>query len=165
MVASETKQTERLLLIKAVIFDWGRTLYDGEAGALFPDAAAVVEYLARTYTLAIVALITQGDYETGARDRRAILRDAGLAPYFASTLFAREDKDRLYARALEQLGRRACEVAIVDDRVQRGIRWGNRHGATTVWLRRGKFRDEPPTADTGQPTHIVSALTDLYKVL
>ena len=45
-------------MLKAVIFDWGCTLYDSATGMLFPETAQVVEHLAQTYTLAIVALIT-----------------------------------------------------------------------------------------------------------
>jgi len=165
MVGTATPTARVRPTIKAIIFDWGRTLYDSDTAALFPDATGIVDHLARSYSLAIVALIARGDFEAGVRERYHILRDAKLMPHFAAILFDREDKDRLYARALDGLHLRATDVAIVDDRMHRGIRWGNQHGATTIWLRRGKFRDECPTADTGQPTHTIQALTELREML
>jgi len=43
-------------MIKAVIFDWGRTLYDNENNDLFPDAKEILEYLSKKYKLAIVSM-------------------------------------------------------------------------------------------------------------
>lgn len=149
------------MTIRAILFDWGRTLYDSERGVLFPDAAAVVEWLARTHRLAIVSLVTAGDYEARVAERHAVLREADIERYFAPILFARADKERLYGRALAELGVRPEEAAIVDDRAIRGIRWGNRHGATTIWVRGGKFKDERPDDDTGRPAHTIGALSEL----
>ena len=151
--------------LRGIVFDWGRTLYDGDHAALFPEAARVVEQLSARYTLAIVALIARGDFEAGLEARRAILRASGLEPRFAALLFARADKDSLYPLALRRLRLSPQEVAIVDDRVIRGVRWGNRAGATTIWLRRGKFARELPDEETGAPTHTIENLGQLLAIL
>ena len=57
------------------------------------------------------------------------------------------------------------EIAIVDDRTRRGIRWGNRNGTTTIWLRQGKFSKELPDEDMGQPTYTINTLNDLFALL
>lgn len=152
---------KEMLMIKAVIFDWGRTLYDSESEALFPETIQTLETLAKKYQLAIVSLATDGDFEKRSR----VLRVSGIERYFTSIQFAQTDKDRLYSRALIALGVVPEEVAIVDDRIIRGIRWGNHNGATTVWLRRGKFMGEGPNGETGMPTHIIENIGQVSEVL
>ena len=150
--------------LAGIIFDWGRTLYDPDAGALFADAAPVVTTLAATYRLAIVSLVS-GDYQTRVADRYAVLRAEGIERHFAAILFGRADKDRLYRQALVALGLSPARVAVVDDRLARGIAWGNRHGAVTIWFRNGKFRDELPDAATGAPTDTIGSLREVCTVL
>ncbi|HEX5505394.1 MAG TPA: HAD hydrolase-like protein [Thermomicrobiales bacterium] len=150
--------------VEAIIFDWGRTLYDSDSGDLVPRVPDLLARLVRRYRLAIVSLIT-GDYEGRLARRLALLRERDIARHFAVVLFGRDDKDGLYATALARLGLGARAVAVVDDRVVRGIRWGNRHGATTIWLRGGKFADELPDDETGRPTHTIGSITDLDELL
>ncbi len=152
-------------MIKAVIFDWGRTLHDPTAGALFPEATPVIAHVARSYRLAIVSLVTRDDYTAQVARRGDLLRDAGLATSFAAVLFAPNDKDGLYERALAELDLRATDVALVDDRMEAGIRWGNHRGAMTIWLRRGKFAHERPTSETGLPTYTIDTLAALERLL
>lgn len=66
---------------------------------------------------------------------------------------------------LARLGLKVEDVAIVDDRVKRGITWGNQHGAITIWLRKGKFMLELPDDDSGKPTHTINDLTELCSIL
>jgi FMN phosphatase YigB (HAD superfamily) len=143
--------------LKAIIFDWGRTLYDPEKQALFPCAEEALAELAGRYILAIVSLATDGDF---AR-RYAILKATNLERYFDVIQFAQKDKDSLYEQTISQLGLKPDEVAIVDDRVIRGIRWGNQHGALTIWMRNGKFKDEMPDEQTGQPDYIITDIEEL----
>ena len=152
-------------MIRGVLFDWGRTLYDSDHAALFPEATRVVEELSARYALAIVALITRGDYAAGIEERRAILRASNLERHFSAMFFAPADKDSLYPLALRRLCLSPEEVAIVDDRAIRGVRWGNRAGATTIWLRRGTFAQEWPDEETGAPTHTIADLGQLLDIL
>ena len=87
------------------------------------------------------------------------------AVIFSPIIFAAEDKDRAYADALRDMSLLPSQAAIVDDRARRGIRWGNRHGALTIWFRNGKFADELPDDDTGPPAHIIARLAELGGVL
>ncbi len=151
-------------MIRAIIFDWGRTLYDSERGALFPGVPDLLTALAQRYDLAIVSLVS-GEYERRVAERRETLRATGIAPLFAAVRFVPADKDGAYLATLAELGVQPAEVAIVDDRAGRGIAWGNRHGATTVWLRRGCFVDELPDAMTGWPTHTIGEIAEVATVL
>jgi FMN phosphatase YigB (HAD superfamily) len=147
-------------VITAIVFDWGRTLYDSEREALFPEVPDLVPRLARDYRLAIVSLVT-GDYAARVAARSAALRDSGLEAYFSAVHFVSVDKDAAYVEALAELGVSPTTTAIIDDRVRRGIAWGNQHGATTVWLRRGRFANELPDAATGEPTYTIAAIGEL----
>ncbi len=143
--------------IRAIMFDWGRTLYDSENNALFPGTESVLQLLSTLYLLVIVSLASDGNIEK----RMQLLRKYDIEQYFTAVYISQEDKDALYTTALSRLELPAKDVAIVDDRVMRGIRWGNAHGATTIWLRRGKFINEEPNEETGTPTYVISNLEEV----
>lgn len=151
--------------MKLVIFDWGRTLYNPETGTLFPETKKVLEYLkSEGYTLAIVALATAGQVKID--ERLEIIEKENLAPYFASIKFAIEDKDKMYEETVSELGFQASATTVVDDRVVRGIKWGNQKGCKTIWIQNGKFAHELPSVDTGgTPTHTVSSIGELLTIL
>jgi len=138
-------------MIRAIIFDWGRTLYDSEHAALFPAVPALLAALSQRYTLAIVSLVS-GDYAPRVAARRAAIAEADIERFFEVIAFVPDDKEGAYRDVLAQLALSPNEVAVVDDPMRRGISWGNAHGATTIWLQRGRFADELPDAVTGQPT-------------
>jgi len=150
--------------MQLTIFDWGRTLHDPEYGALFPETKEVLEELrAREYMLAIVALATAG--ERKMQERLRIIEHEQLAPYFASIKFDVANKDRMYEGTLAELGATPEQTTIVDDRVIRGIQWGNAHGCTTVWVQNGKFAHELPDERTGAPDRAVASIALLPAIV
>lgn len=147
-------------MIKAIIFDWGRTLYDIEKESLFSETEDVLDYLSKKYNLAIVSLATDGNFEK----RWQIIKNHNLEKYFKSILFTQDDKDKLYVDTLEKMKLKPNEVVIVDDRMIRGITWGNKHGAKTVWIKKGKFSNELPDKITGSPTYVIDGLKQLLNL-
>lgn len=147
--------------MKAVIFDFGRTLYDRGAGRIFPEAFDILEKLSKKYRLAIVSLTTDGDMG----NRIDILKENKIDHYFSPAIFVVEDKDSAYEKALKKMGVVPEDVAIVDDRVVRGIKWGNDMGAMTIWFKNGRFSDELPSKETGEPTHTITSLPELEGIL
>jgi len=148
-------------MTKAIIFDWGRTLYDPERSRLFPETKSVLANLSKKYKLAIVSLVSEGT----VTDRSKLLKAQGVDRYLSSVMFSPLQKNTSYVGTLRKLKVRPREVAIVDDRVVRGIRWGNRYGCITVWLRRGKFKDELPTNDVDSPMFTIMNLNELLAIL
>lgn len=152
-------------MIQAIIFDWGRTLFDRDNDRLFPETKALIRDLAARYTLSIVSLAPSELINA----RRRIVTDEGLDQFFSSIEFvdAAEEgaKDCAYERTLTLLKVDPSNVAIVDDRMLRGIAWGNKNGCMTIWLRKGKFSSELPTKETGQPTYTIMALDELLEIL
>ncbi len=145
---------------KVILFDWGRTLYDPETKELFPGVTTLLCALSARYTLAIVCLATDGDYER----RRRVMQENDIERLFSGIYMAEEGKDKLYENALLELGFQAEQAVVVDDRAVRGIRWGAQRGAQTVWVCRGKFAEERPTAETGYPTHTIQDITELSQI-
>ncbi len=148
---------------KLIIFDWGRTLYNPETERLFSDTIEVLDHLSQKYILAIVALATAG--EEKIQERLRIIKENNLEQYFESILFDTKDKDSMYAKTLRALELKPEEAVIVDDRVIRGIKWGNQNGTTTIWFRNGKFKDELPNEETGKPTYTVHHLSEFNEMI
>ncbi len=146
---------------KLIIFDWGRTLYDPETKDVFLGVPEMLRTLSNQYKLAIVCLATDGDFDR----RKKIMKDSGVEELFSLILMAEGNKDLLYEKALSELGFVPKDVIIVDDRTLRGIRWGNANGATTVWVCKGKFSNELPNEETGEPDYTVTEVTELLGIL
>lgn len=147
-------------MIKGIIFDWGRTLYDNENESLFSETKDVLDYLSKKYNLAIVSLATDGNFDK----RWQIIKNHDLEKYFKSILFTQDNKDKLYVDTLEKMKLKPNEVVIVDDYMIRGIAWGNKYGAKTVWIKKGKFSKELPNKITGFPTYTIDSLKQLLNL-
>ncbi len=148
--------------IKAIMFDYGRTLYDRDRKQFFPEVRQVLEYLYPRYKLAIVSIAKEN---FPAEERIKQLEVSGFDRYFSSMLFDESHKDHLFSETLEKFKLKPIDAAFVDDRVQRGITWGNKHGAMTIWYRNGKFANELPDASTGNPTYTIENLSSLKEIL
>ncbi len=147
-------------MIKGVIFDWGRTIWDTDHKRPFPETKAVLEYCVKKYTLAIVSIAGDGNIE----QRYAWLDQYDLRKYFQFALFHPTDKDVLYRIAFGNLQIPPNDITVVDDRVQR-MTIPIRAGCTTLWLHKGKFAHELPDPLIGYPTHEITALSDVIKIL
>ena len=148
--------------IKNIIFDWGRTLYDPDNERLFDGVKEMLPEMAGKYKLYIVSLASKGEEEIVKR--RKMIKDFGIEQYFQDIFFAPEDKDSLYDGLVAKYTLNLAETAVVDDRIIRGIAWGNRTGVMTVWFQNGKFSSELPTLETGEPTHHITEFTQLHGI-
>ena len=147
--------------VKIIIFDWGRTLHDPETYTLFAGVTVLIPEFAKYYSLILVSLAKSDSPE----ERRRKIEGSGIAENFKLILVGEKDKDEMYEKALIDFDVMPKQVVVVDDRVKRGITWGNRRGATTVWLKNGKFAQELPTQETGKPSFIISDIAELKNIL
>ncbi|MDP7115495.1 MAG: HAD hydrolase-like protein, partial [Candidatus Woesearchaeota archaeon] len=141
-------------MIKVVIIDWARTLFEAETYALYPEAKDLVQYLSQKYKLALVSLCKREPVP----ERRALIDSLELTQYFEQILIDPEDKNKLYEQAFEHFKVKPEEIAILDDRTVRGVQWGNKKGCKTIWVKQGKFKDELPNEETGQPNYKIDSL-------
>ena len=146
--------------ISTIIFDWGRTLHDPVTDMLFPGVKELIPELSKKYTLAVVSLAKSDTPE----ERRKIIEKSGIAGHFQTILVGGEDKDEMYERVLLELNISPHKVIVVDDRTVKGVAWGNRKGAQTIWFKNGKFSEELPDEQTGEPTYTVSTISELKKI-
>lgn len=124
-------------------------------------ARALLQHLSSKYQLAVVSLAINEPPQAQYR----LIQELGVAGYFDAIFFVAADKDGAYHKALNRLGVAPADTVIVDDRVRRGIRWGNLNGAKTIWIRRGKFANELPDLETGVPTYTIEYLSQLLILL
>jgi FMN phosphatase YigB (HAD superfamily) len=146
--------------IELIIFDWGGTLHESKTDSIFDGVPEVLDKLSERYPLVLISLAKSQDPKT----RRQKIGDSGISQYFKSILVGGEDKDEMYESILSDLNVNPENVLIVDDRAIRGIAWGNRKGAKTIWIQQGKFANELPDNETGTPTFVISDIKDLNNI-
>lgn len=142
--------------MSGIILDWGRTLFDNENGQLFQGVPELLAQLRQTHKLVVVSICAPAS--AGARYK--VMYEAGILDHFALILFG-EDKPEMYDLAVASMQWKPNELTIVDDRVRRGVAWGNAYGCMTVWVRSGKFANELPDVSTGMPTATIASVIDL----
>ncbi len=147
-------------MLKVIVFDWGRTLYDSDHQDLFPGTEDILKSLSQRYKLGIVSLASNGNFA----ERFTILKNKHIEKHFDVVLFSQTDKSALYEKLLQQLNVKPEELAIIDDRVKRGISWGFQHGSITIWLCKGKYSYEFPDRHTGKPDYIIYDIKQLLSL-
>ncbi len=137
-----------------IIFDFNRTLYDPEAGAAVPGAIELLGALrARGEVLYLVSRLEPG--------REDILASLGLEDFFERVSFV-HDKEAAIGESMR--GSNGV-VYVVGDHLHDEIRAGNRHGAKTIWLRRGKFAELKPESLMDVPWRTIEHLGDVLSSL
>ncbi len=138
------------MAIKALIFDYGRTLGTTRAGP-YPGVVRMLASLSSQYRL---GLITVGG--EGVALRRAHLEATGILPFFSHVDVVEEKTAGQYERAIAALDASPAETVIVDDLLHRGIAIGKRLGCVTVWIGDG---------DSPGPDFTIRRVTELPGIL
>lgn len=160
-----TSNISHVSTIHAIIFDWGRTLYDSVTKSEFTDAAEVLEYCKnKGYRLAVASLVSVHANAT-LEERSQQIEQSALRHFFEMSRVTDKDKDVIFDEIVAFLGLPREQIAIVDDRTVRGIKYGNKHGHPTIWFQNGKFAQELPDLDTGTPTYTIHSLRELKNIL
>ncbi len=149
-------------MIKAIIIDWGRTLWDNEKGVLFPGTREIIEYLkTKGYRLAVLSISPPERID----DKKKTIDASGIKKYFekvvVSTKKEKEDIDEI----VKTLGLDYGEVMVIGDRIVREVKIANQLGMKSVWLKQGKFSEELPNEETGNPTYTIFSLQELKSIL
>ncbi len=151
--------------VRAIIFDWGRTLFESESKVEFPESNSILEFCQkRLYRLALVSLVSSIANAT-LQERIKQIETSPLRHFFEFTAITDKDKDKALDEVVAKLGLPRNEILIVDDRTIRGIKYGNKRGHPTVWLQKGKFANELPNKDTGIPTSTIQSLNQLSDII
>ena len=146
-------------MVKGIIFDWIGTLAKNRE-ELFPYSKKVVEELSTSYRLSLISIAGKG-----IDNRRNEIERSGLVRYFDLVIVDLLKTPQQYKECMKAMSTIPNDTVIVDDRMFRGIKIGNILGCQTYWIKNGKYGDELPNKETGQPTKIINSIEDLLEVL
>ena len=144
-------------MIKQIIFDWKRTLYDPETQELIAGAVEVLEFV-KNKNISLVLIGKGGD------DMKDEVERLGVRKYFSEIVFAEGDKDpNIFASHISKY--KPEDVIVIGDRVRSELEIGNKLGATTIWVKQGKFAEEKPLNQEQSPDYTSSSLKDCLKLI
>ncbi|OGE64613.1 hypothetical protein A3J13_01285 [Candidatus Daviesbacteria bacterium RIFCSPLOWO2_02_FULL_36_8] len=147
-------------MIEAVVFDYTNTISEMETGNLYPEVLNVLEELVgRGIRLGLVSRASN------AKDRLSEFNNLDLGRYFEVIDVVLVGNNKNFDEILKKLDVKPKETIIVGDRVKSEILEGNRIGARTVWIRRGRFATEEPETDLEQPDYRIDSLVQLLEIV
>ncbi len=140
-------------MIKAIIFDYYRTLYDPEEGISLATKKLVREL--REQGL-ILALITRN--ESAKKDISSNL----FFSFFSVVKTVEDDKNEEdFREVIKQINVKEEEILVVGDRIKKEIVIGNKIGLKTVWLKKGLYATELPETKAEEPWKTIEDLQEI----
>lgn len=143
-------------MIDIIIFDWKRTLYDPDAKSLVDGAFKLLEYV-KSENIPVILVGKGGEDMQQEVDRLKVNR------YFQKIIFAKGEKDPDVFKAF--ISDNPSKTVLIGDRVRSELEIGNKLGATTIWVKQGKFATEKPENKNQEPEYTVGSLTECLKLL
>ena len=93
----------------------------------------------------------------------AEVKRLGVEEYFTKIIFEEGAKEEsLFSQFLSREPR---DTLFIGDRIQSELAIGKALGATTLWVRQGKFADEVPTHADENPDYTVKSLAEAKELL
>lgn len=140
-----------------VIFDWKRTLYDPATETLIQGAIELLKFLKKKN----VPMMLIGK---GGRDMQSEVKKLKIGKYFRQVIFEEGKKNfDLFIPFISKDDSK--KTAFIGDRVRSELEIGNKLGATTIWVKQGKFAEEEPEDDYQKPDFIVKSLKECLELL
>ena len=143
-------------MIKAVIFDFNRTLYDPDSKGIEKETRGMLYCLKDSrIKLGLISV----------NSRKMLIDDLGLPIIFSFILFTDEKTKEDFENAMEQLKASKEETIVVGDEIKSEIKAANKAGIRTVWLRKGKFADEFPDSIEEEPDYVIEEISDIIQII
>lgn len=140
----------------SIIFDWKRTLYNPDDSILIDGAIDVLNYFSR-HNIPMF-LIGKGQQEM--HDETIRLE---VSKYFQDILFVVGSKDpNDFMKCINLSFPR--RTIVIGDRINSELYIGKTVGATTIWVKQGKFANEMPTSENQKPDYVVSNLKEVLQL-
>lgn len=144
-------------MIKAVIFDFKRTIFDPESGELFPGTKEVLEDLKLGgYKL---FLISHGSYP------KSLITDLGVESFFDEVLITGDKNIGVFEKIIVKNELSIKKSYVIGDRVKGEIKIGNSLGLKTIWLKKGLFSEELPEDISEVPKYTIKELSEMLKIV
>ena len=151
--------------IKAIIWDWGRTLYQSDEKIEFPQSQEILEYCkSKDYRMVVVS--KAGPASTvDVPERTQQIEASPLRKFFELAFVTDQDKAEFFERAVAHFNLPREQILMIGDRARREVTYANKHGHPSIWIQKGKFAHELPDEQTGQPTHTVKSLSEIKNII
>jgi FMN phosphatase YigB (HAD superfamily) len=137
----------------SIIFDWKRTLCNPDTSTLIDGAVDLLDYF---YQHKIpMYLIGKGKEEMYTETTRL-----DVAKYFTEILFVEGSKDPNDFLSFMDV-KHPERTVVIGDRIRSELAVGKSVGATTIWVRQGKFSSEEAESESLQPDFEVVSLREI----
>ena len=90
--------------IKAIIFDWGRVLFDSETKKDFSEAEDVVMFCKNRGLRLAVASLVSASSNANLKERKNQIESSNLRKFFEFVRVTEGDKDLIFDEIVEKLG-------------------------------------------------------------
>jgi phosphoglycolate phosphatase-like HAD superfamily hydrolase len=144
------------MTINSIIFDWKRTLYDPDTSTLIDGAIELLNYFSRLN----IPLYLIGKGQQKMHDETVRL---DVAKYFQDIIFVEGSKDPNDFFKYMKMNERD-KTLIIGDRIKSELKVGNTLGATTIWIKQGKFANEKPETVDEIPNYTVNNLLEIINL-
>ena len=143
--------------MKAIIFDFNRTVYDPEKDELFDGIIMLMEKAKEAgFSLYLVA--------KGGEERQMKIKSLDLPKYFRK-IIVRPEKTRAEFEDIMKEAEPETAFFVLGDRTRKEIRFGNECKMTTIWFKNGKFAEETPTEKVEEPDYTIELLEEAMDIL
>lgn len=143
--------------MKNIIFDWKRTLYDPDTKELIAGAKELLELL-NNKNVPMVLIGKGGDDMQEEVDR------LGVDKYFQKIVFTQGEKDpNTFLPFVSKED--PIRTVFIGDRVRSELEIGNKLGATTIWVKQGKFVTEEPESEDQKPDYTRTSLKECISLM
>jgi len=143
--------------IKAVIFDFNRTLYNPEKENMMEGARRLLNSLRkRGIKMALLSMTSSGE-------REQLISSLDLHSYFEETLvLSGTKKPEHFIELSQKLQVEPEKCIVIGDRIKQEIHSANLAGMKTCWLQRGKFKKEMPDIQDEKPDYTINNLHEVF---
>lgn len=142
-------------MLKGILFDFNRTLYDPDQGTFFAGVRTMLEGF-KTQGL------KQGVVSFGGAEKEKLIQDLGLDRLVDWYMAVPEKTAEVFLSFLQKFDLKPSETSVVGDLVNSEIRIGRELGMKTVWLKAGKFAGEVPEVE---PDFVINQIADLGQIV
>ncbi|MBU3906702.1 MAG: HAD hydrolase-like protein [Nanoarchaeota archaeon] len=141
-------------MIRGVIFDFNRTLYNPDTYQLNGGALAILdEFTKRGYLMCLISKRT-----VSGRDEK--ITGFGLEKYFKKIqVIEGEKSSSSFLECAQAMNLANEEVAVIGDRTRSELSAGKKIGMKTIWYQQGKFASEFALPGE-EPDEIIHKLED-----
>jgi len=142
-------------MLRGIIFDFMRTLYNPEKGELFAGVLPMLQSFKESG-------LKQGLVSFGGEEKRRLLRNLGLTSVLDWYRVVEDKTPEVFQDFLSKFSLKPEEILVVGDLVREEITVGKGIGAQTVWVKWGLFAKEQPSV---KPDFVISSISELVPVV